>query len=233
MTSCVINRTTDFKYARLIHVVHQLAQAATEPALPYLGFQILKLEKGQGKFVRPDDFKCPDVRSLIQVAQTEHGRSEVSCIIHSVHRDLLRAQPMILTDDSRPSHFTVANQVGVQTDDSDEDEEVIPGIPEELHQTIGSHLWLRNLEVSAAITPRMVQQPLTPTRLHPDGPATVTRNQLLNAQLPLDQAHQQRDITQTLKGVVTNMLCLARFSQEAGSSTSATRHHSNVERGCH
>ena len=35
------------KYARLIEVVHQLAQSAEGAALPYLGFQILKLEQGQ------------------------------------------------------------------------------------------------------------------------------------------------------------------------------------------
>ena len=44
----------------------------------------------------------------------------------------------------------------------------------------------------------------------------MTRNQLLDAQLKLDQAHQQRDISKMLKGIVTNMHCLARFSREAG-----------------
>ena len=44
---CVIDRTDDPKYGRLIDIVHQLAQAAEGPALPYPGFQILKLEKGQ------------------------------------------------------------------------------------------------------------------------------------------------------------------------------------------
>ena len=44
----------------------------------------------------------------------------------------------------------------------------------------------------------------------------MTRNQLLDAQLKLDQACQQRDISKMLKGVVTNMHCLAEFSQGAG-----------------
>ena len=36
---CVVNRTYEAKYARLIAVVHELAQAANGPALPYLGSQ--------------------------------------------------------------------------------------------------------------------------------------------------------------------------------------------------
>ena len=49
--------------------------------------------------MRPDDFKCPDVRQLIQVAQTEQGQSEISCVFEPDHPDLARARPMILTDD--------------------------------------------------------------------------------------------------------------------------------------
>ena len=44
----------------------------------------------------------------------------------------------------------------------------------------------------------------------------MTIEQMLNSQLKLDQAHQQRDISKMLKGVVTNMHCLAKFSTEAG-----------------
>ena len=44
----------------------------------------------------------------------------------------------------------------------------------------------------------------------------MTRQQLLDAQVQLDQAYQQRDIAQMLKGVVTNMHCLVKFSREAG-----------------
>ena len=75
-------------------------------------------DKARGEPVKPDDWKPPNFRSLTQVAQTEQGRSEVSCVIDHDRPDLTMARPIILTDDARPSHFTfVANQVGVQTDD--------------------------------------------------------------------------------------------------------------------
>ena len=48
------------------------------------------------------------------------------------------------------------------------------------------------------------------------GPTRMTRNQLLDAEVKLDQAHQHRDISKMLKGVVTNMHCLTKFSREAG-----------------
>ena len=109
---------------------------------------------------------------------------------------------MVHTDDSHPSDFTFANHVGTQTDDSDDGD--MPTVPAELRQT--------NLEVSAAITPAMLLQPSFPRHPRPDGPTHMTRNQLLDAQLKLDQAHQQRDISKMLKLVVTNMHCLAKFS---------------------
>ena len=43
---CVIKRTYDPKYDKLIQLVRSLAQSRAETALPYLGFQILKLQKG-------------------------------------------------------------------------------------------------------------------------------------------------------------------------------------------
>ena len=48
---------------------------------------------------------------------------------------------MIFTDDSQPSHFTFANQIGVQTD---EDVPVEAPTHDELSRTIESHLWLAN-----------------------------------------------------------------------------------------
>ena len=45
--SCVIKRTLDYDYYPLIALVHQLAQNAAGSALPYLGFQILRLGPGQ------------------------------------------------------------------------------------------------------------------------------------------------------------------------------------------
>ena len=50
---------------------------------------------------------------------------------------------------------------------------------------------------------------------HPDGPTHMTMNQLLDAQLKLEQAHQQRDISKRFKGTVANMHCLTKFSEEA------------------
>ena len=87
-----------------------------------------------GEPARPDEFRGPDFRQLIQVAQTEQGRSEVSCVIEHDHPHFIRARPMILTDDTRPSLFTFANQVSVQTDDTS----AATGTPEELRQTIAS-----------------------------------------------------------------------------------------------
>ena len=87
----------------------------------------------KGKFVKPPELKYPDIRSLVQLVQTEGGRSEVSCAIDYADPSFLEETPMGHTDDSCPSDFT------------------------ELRQTIGSHLWLTSLEVSAAA--------LTPTTL--------------------------------------------------------------------
>ena len=61
--SCVINRTADIKYAHLMDLVHQLAQKfqnAEGPALPYPGFQILKLEVGQNLNQHRDYHNHPD-----------------------------------------------------------------------------------------------------------------------------------------------------------------------------
>ena len=83
---------------------------------------------------------------------------------------------MILTDDSRPSHYTFANQVGIQTDYPDE--KATTGVSEELQRTITSHLWLTNLEDSAGITPTMSLHASLPRRPHPDGPTQLTMGQL-------------------------------------------------------
>ena len=45
--SCVIKRTLKYDYQPLITLVHQMAQHAAGSALPYLGFQILRLGPGQ------------------------------------------------------------------------------------------------------------------------------------------------------------------------------------------
>ena len=79
------------------------------------------------------------------------------------------ARPLIFTDDTRPNHFTFANQVGVQTD---EDAGSLTTIPDELRRTIDSHLWLTNLEVSSGITPNMSANsamPRSPIQIVPPG----------------------------------------------------------------
>ena len=38
-------------------------------------------DAARGEIVKPDGWKPPDFRSLIKVAQTEQGRSEVSCVL--------------------------------------------------------------------------------------------------------------------------------------------------------
>ena len=45
--SCVIQRTLDHHFHPLITLIHELAQNAVGPMLPYLGFQILRLGVGQ------------------------------------------------------------------------------------------------------------------------------------------------------------------------------------------
>ena len=70
-------------------------------------------DAARGEIVKPDDWKAPDFRSLIKVVQTEQGKSEVSCVLEHV-QGLTMARPMIFTDDSQPSHFTFANQIGVR-----------------------------------------------------------------------------------------------------------------------
>ena len=58
--SCVIKRTTDYKYDALLTLVHELAQKAVGPMLPYLGFQILKLGVGQSLNQHRDYHNHPD-----------------------------------------------------------------------------------------------------------------------------------------------------------------------------
>ena len=169
-------------------------------------------DEARGEPVKPDGWKAPDFRSLMQAAQAEQGRLKVSCAIDHDHPDLTRARPMIPTDDTRPSHFTFANQVGAQTDDETGD---ATNIPDELRRTIDSHLWLTNLEVSSGITPTISTTSTMPRRPHPNGPTRLTMSQLDAAQLNLEQTHIDQDISRMLKGVVSNMHCLAKFSREA------------------
>ena len=114
------------------------------------------------------------------------------------------AKPMVLSDETRPTNFTFANQVGVQTD-----ERVLSDVPlDELGRTIQSHLWLANLEMSSGTTPTMSSTSKLPQQPHPDGPTLMTWNQLRHEQNALVNAHQARDVSRMLRGVVSNTLAL-------------------------
>ena len=92
----------------------------------------------RGEIAKPDTWKPPDFRSLIQAAGTEAEKSELSCVLDDT-RTVVMARPMILSDETRPSDYTFAHCVAtlVQTDDV-----VDESTPDELAQTIESHLWL-------------------------------------------------------------------------------------------
>ena len=104
----------------------------------------------RGEVVKSDRWRPPDFRSLIKVAQTEQGKSEVSCVLEEVQRAIM-AKPMIFSDETKPTHFTFANQVGVQTEERASQE----AVPDQLSRTIQSHLWLAHLEMSSGTTPTM------------------------------------------------------------------------------
>ena len=52
----------------------------------------------KGKLIKPSDFKQPKADSWVQIAQTEKGKSEVSCVIDQDDQGFLKATPMIHTD---------------------------------------------------------------------------------------------------------------------------------------
>ena len=58
--SCVIRRTLEPVYQKLIAKVHELAQGAAGAVLPYLGIQILRLEEGQELNQHRDYHNHPD-----------------------------------------------------------------------------------------------------------------------------------------------------------------------------
>ena len=122
------------------------------------------------------------------------------------------AKPMIFSDETRPTHFTFANQVGVQTDERRSEET----IPDELGRTMQSHLWLANLEMSSGTTPTMSSTSKLPQQPHPDGPTMMTWSQLEHEQGALVRAHKDGDVSRMLRGVVSNMHLLTKLSREAG-----------------
>ena len=103
------------------------------------------------------------------------------------------AKPMIFSDETQPTHFTFANQVGVQTDERQSEDFV----PDELG-TIASHLWLANLEMSSGNTPTMSTTSQLPQQPHPGGPTIMTWHQLEHEQTALARAHADNDVSRML-----------------------------------
>ena len=134
----------------------------------------------------------------------------MSCVLEDV-QGVVMAKPMIFTDDTQPTHFTFANQVGVQTDESVSEES---SVPDELDRTIESHLWLASLEMSSGTTPTMSTTSQMPRQPHPNGPTTVTWNQLAHEQEALVRAHADNDVSRMLRGVVSNVHLLAKLSRQ-------------------
>ena len=55
-----------------------------------------------------------------------------------------------------------------------------------------------------------------PRQPNPEGPTTMTRNQLAHEQIEFERAHADLDVSRMLKRVVSNMRLLAKFFREAG-----------------
>ena len=173
--------------------------------------QFALYDSERGEVVKSDRWRPPDFRFLIKVAQTEQGRSEVSCVLEKI-QGVVMAKPMIFSDETRPTHFTFANQVGVQTNERSLEDP----IPDELSRTIESHLWLANLEISSGNTPTMSTTSKLPQQPPPDGPTIMTWHQLEHEQNALVRAHADSDVSRMLEGVVSNIHLLAKPSFEAG-----------------
>ena len=105
-------------------------------------------------------------------------------------------------------HMAVQTDACVDENSSD--------IPDELLQTIGSHLWLANLETSAGTPPDVRLKPQISRHPLPNEPAALTRSQLLDTHTQLGAARKDRNLSKMLEGVVTSMHCLTKFSREAG-----------------
>ena len=198
--------TQDEAFDRAKHMGLSPEQAARQITLTPTG-QFALYDAKKGEIVKSDRWRPPDFRSLIKLAQTEQGRSEVSCVFEE-HKSVMMAKPMIFSEEAGPTHFTFAHQIGVQTDDDSSD----GSVPEELARTIQSHLWLASLEISSGCTPTMSTTLPLPWEPHPDGPTIMTWHQLEDVHEAIVAAHKEKDVSGMLKGVVSNMHLLAKFS---------------------
>ena len=104
---------------------------------PHGRFTLYDVQKDE--IVKPDTWKPPDFRSLTQAVGTEAGKSELSCVLDDT-RSAVMARPMILSEETPTFglHFAHCVATLVQTDDV-----VDKSTPDELAQTIDSHLWAR------------------------------------------------------------------------------------------
>ena len=102
-------------------------------------------------------------------------------------KSLLIARPMIFSEETGPTHFTFAHQIGVQTDEESSD----GSVPEELARTIQSHLWLANLEISSGCTPTVSTTLPLAREPRPDGPTIMTWHQLEDVHKAIVTAHRE------------------------------------------
>ena len=91
-------------------------------------------DAAKGEIVKPDGWRPPDFRSLIKVAQTEQGKSEASCVSEDV-KGVIKAKPMIFTEDTEPLTLPLLTKLGCKTDES---VSVDNPVPDELGRTIES-----------------------------------------------------------------------------------------------
>ena len=219
--ACSLKHATDMKKAFLTQdeALDKAKQMGLTPdqaardVTPTQSGRFALYDARKGEIAKSDAWKPPDFRSLIHAAGTEAGKSEFSCVLDDT-RTVVMARPMILSDETRPTDYTFANSVAahVQTDQDLAD----GSTPDELAQTIQSHLWLANLEITSSIAPAMSTTSQMPREPHPDGPTTMTWHQLEDAQKAIVKGHSDRNVSAMLKGVVVNMHILSKFSREAG-----------------
>ena len=165
--------------------------------------QFALYDEKKGEIVKSDRWRPPDFRSLIKIAQTEQGRSEVSCVLEE-YKSVVMVRPMIFSEETGPTHFRLVCK------------------PMTIHQTglypmhhskpfYGLPIWR-----SSGCTPTMSSTTQLPRQPPPDGPTIMTWHQLEDVHKAIVTAHEAKDMSGMLKGVVSNMHLLAKFSREAG-----------------
>ena len=147
MKKSFLTQNEAFDKAKQLGLTPDQAVRAVTPT-PHGRYALYDASKGE--IAKSDTWKPPDFRSLIHAAGTEAGRSKFSCVLDDT-RTVVMARPMILSDETRPTDYTFAHCVAthVQTDHDLVDRST----PDELDQTIQSHLWLANLEISSGMAP--------------------------------------------------------------------------------